>query len=108
MSDFSIIENTDEARKQYGYAYGADFFEISKRDIKALNNGKCLAVDINGGEYVAFVTLEEEQKTNAYEQGEADGIRELAEWIGEKLDINVDTILDEYEKHEKEQNDGTR
>lgn len=62
MSDFSIIENTDEARAQYGYAYGADFFVISKEDIEALNNGKCLAVDINAGEYVAFITLEKEEQ----------------------------------------------
>lgn len=60
MSDFSIIENTSEARDQYGYAYGADYFTISKEDIEALNNGKCLAVDINAGEYVAFIALGKE------------------------------------------------
>lgn len=61
MGDFSIIENTSEARARYGYAYGADYLIVSKEDIEALNNGKCLACDINAGEYVAFITLEKEK-----------------------------------------------
>lgn len=59
MSDFKIIENTEEAREQYGYAYGADNYVISKEDIDALSKGKCLAFGIND-EYVGFITLEKE------------------------------------------------
>ena len=52
-----IIENTEEARKKYGFAYGVDAFEINNEQLEALKNGKCLAEDINGEEYVLFLTL---------------------------------------------------
>lgn len=58
-SSFTVIENSTEGRREYGTAYGAETFIITEEDIEALRNGKALAVDINGGEYVAFIAMEE-------------------------------------------------
>ena len=56
MSDFTIIENNDKARKEYAkYTYGVSNYEISLEDIEALKQGECLAVD--DGEYSSFITL---------------------------------------------------
>ena len=57
-SDFKIIENSEEARRDFGYNCGVDYFTITKADIEALMSGKCLAVEENGGEYSAFIILE--------------------------------------------------
>lgn len=35
-SNFCIIENTEEAQKEYGLNYGANYWNISKEDILAL------------------------------------------------------------------------
>ena len=45
MSDFEIIENTEEAEDTYGHCYGSRTCEISRGDIEALLNGKQLATD---------------------------------------------------------------
>lgn len=54
----AIIENTEEARYNFGYRYGSERCVITDEDIEALKNGKCLAFDINDDEYVAFVYKE--------------------------------------------------
>lgn len=59
-SNFSIIENTQEAQDEYGHNYGSDTYYISKEDIQALLDGKQLACDINGNEYSLFIALKEE------------------------------------------------
>ena len=57
--EFTIIENTYEAAKEYGFNYGADDYIITKEDIQALLDGKALAAEVNGGEYSIFIALEE-------------------------------------------------
>jgi len=55
MSDVEIIENTQEARAKYGYRYGAQYLEITEKDMAALRDGKTLAS--NDGEYTTFLGL---------------------------------------------------
>ena len=61
MSDdtgvWSIIENTQEARQDYGYAWGGDHTHMTAEHIKALQDGKCLAMF--DGEYTHFVWMEQ-------------------------------------------------
>ena len=56
MDNVKIIENTEQAKKEYGYMLGEDNFYLTIEMIEALLNGKCLAVD--NGEYVTFIELE--------------------------------------------------
>ena len=56
MHEFTIIENTDEAQDKYGHLYGSATYEITKKDLEALLNGKQLATDIND-EYSIFIVL---------------------------------------------------
>ena len=53
-----IIENTEEARDEEGYLCGSVIYEISKEELKALQDGKCLSTEINN-EYRIFIVLEE-------------------------------------------------
>ena len=57
MKEFNIIENTDEARDEEGWLYGGAIYGISKEDLKALQEGKCLSSEIND-EYRIFIILE--------------------------------------------------
>lgn len=58
MNNFEIIENTDKARIKFEeHFYGSDRYFITKGDLKALLEGKCLASEING-EYAIFIELE--------------------------------------------------
>ena len=59
-SDFTIIENTEEAQNEFGHNYGSETYSISKQDIEALLNGKQLACEINGGEYSLFIVLKKD------------------------------------------------
>lgn len=59
-SNFAIIENTREARDEYGHNYGSSIYVMSKNDIQALLDGKQLACEINGNEYSLFIVLDEE------------------------------------------------
>ena len=56
-SKFTIIEDTEEAREEFGYNYGAEMYEILVDDLKALAEGKMLATTINGNEYSIFIRL---------------------------------------------------
>ena len=56
MDNVKIIENTDKAKEEYGYMWGADTFVLTKEMIKALLGGKCIAGD--NGEYVTFIVYE--------------------------------------------------
>lgn len=55
-----IIENTKEAKMDFGIAHGVEKIELTNEMIDALKDGKCIAVDINCGEYVGFITLKKE------------------------------------------------
>lgn len=57
MDNVKIIENTDKAKEEYGYMWGADTFVLTKEMINALLDGKCIAGD--NGEYVTFIVYEE-------------------------------------------------
>lgn len=50
-----IIENTIEAKREFGYCYGLFPIELTQADIKALNEGKCIAATINAEEYSVFI-----------------------------------------------------
>ena len=58
MSDFSVINNSLEAMKEFGFQYGYETFKITRNDIQALLDGKILAGDYDG-EYSIFVRLED-------------------------------------------------
>lgn len=58
MSDFSVINNSLEAMKEFGLQYGYETFKITRNDIQALLDGKILAGDYDGG-YSIFVRLED-------------------------------------------------
>lgn len=57
MDNVIIIENTNEAKYNYGYMWGADTFYLTKEMIIALLDGKCIAGD--NGEYVTFIEMEQ-------------------------------------------------
>lgn len=59
MSNFTVIENNNKARDEFGHNYGSEIYEISKKDIQALLNGKQLASEMNAGEYSIFIRLED-------------------------------------------------
>lgn len=54
-----IIENTKEAKAVFGYGHGWDEYVLTRGDIGALLEGKCLA--INDGEYTTFIYLRPEE-----------------------------------------------
>lgn len=54
-NDIDIIDDTDEARKAFGYHYGCELQDISKEQLDALLNGKCLAYF--DGEYAHFLVF---------------------------------------------------
>lgn len=56
MDNVKVIDNTEEAKEQYGYMWGADTFILTKDMIQELQNGKCIAGD--NGEYVTFIIME--------------------------------------------------
>lgn len=45
--DFTIIKNTPKAKREYGHNYGSEIKHITKNEIRALQNGKLLATEIN-------------------------------------------------------------
>lgn len=53
-----IIENTNEAKKAFGYCYGSFYIKLTKEDMQALLNNKCIAATLNCEEYSVFITLE--------------------------------------------------
>ena len=58
MSGFEVIENTDKAREEFEkHLYGSGRYFLTKNDLKALLEGKCLAAEINN-EYAIFIELE--------------------------------------------------
>ena len=50
---FVQLDNTEEARREFGYGYGSDHTIITEDDIKALRDGKILA--FSDGEYSHFI-----------------------------------------------------
>ena len=51
-----IIENTEEEKQEYcRHTYGGGEIVLSQEELKALSEGKCLAIDDD--EYATFVTL---------------------------------------------------
>lgn len=57
-----VIDNSREGREKFGIAYGAEDFYISKKQVEELLNGKTIAVDVNCGEYSAFISLDDEEE----------------------------------------------
>lgn len=55
MGKFTVIENSDEAEKDFGINYGAEYYTITEKQIEALRKGKQLATTINDKEYSIFV-----------------------------------------------------
>lgn len=53
-----MIENTIEAKDNYGYLWGCTAHTVTKEQVQELLNGKVMAM--NDGEYVTFVSLEKE------------------------------------------------
>ena len=58
MSKFEVIENTDKEREKFEkHLYGSQRYFLTREDLKALSEGKCLATEINN-EYAIFIELE--------------------------------------------------
>lgn len=53
--EITIIENTETARDEHGYACGGGDTVLNKEHIEALEMGKCVA--LFDGEYVTFLSL---------------------------------------------------
>lgn len=57
MDSFEVIENTDKTRDEFEkHLYGSQRYFLTKDDLKALSEGKCLAAEINN-EYAIFIEL---------------------------------------------------
>ena len=52
-----LIENTAEARAQFGENFGAFQFKLTREQIEGLLAGKVVAFDINEREYAGFLSL---------------------------------------------------
>lgn len=50
-----IIDNTNNAKKSFGFLYGGIEVTLSDEELTALQNGKCVALTVND-EYVVFLT----------------------------------------------------
>lgn len=50
-----IIENTDKSKIKFGYRFGGFDIKLTKEDIEALIEGKCVATTINCEEYSIFI-----------------------------------------------------
>lgn len=50
-----IIDNTPEARQEFGYNYGGFHIKLSDTELQALADGYCIAADVNGAEYSVFI-----------------------------------------------------
>ncbi len=53
-----LIENTAEARAEFGENYDAFEFRLASEQIEGLLAGKVVAFDINGREYTGFLSPE--------------------------------------------------
>lgn len=53
-----IIENTGIAKDKFGHNYGSETLKLTSKMMKALKSGKCIAREINGGEYTLFIVPE--------------------------------------------------
>lgn len=61
MSDFTIIDNTEDAKWEFAKrAWGQSEQFITRKDIQALLDGKSIGCD--DGEYTTVITLKEEEK----------------------------------------------
>ena len=52
-----LIENTAEARVQFGENYGAFEFQLTHEQVEGLMAGKVVAFDISEREYTGFLSL---------------------------------------------------
>lgn len=52
-----LIDDTAEARAQYGENYGAFEFKLTRDQIEGLLAGKVVAFDINEREYAGFLSV---------------------------------------------------
>lgn len=52
-----LIEDTTEARAEFGKNFGAFEFELSREQVEGLLAGKVVAIDISQREYVGFISV---------------------------------------------------
>lgn len=52
----NYIDNTDEAMDKEGWLYGGGILSLTRDDLKALADGKCLSTSVND-EYRIFINL---------------------------------------------------
>lgn len=52
-----LIEDTAEARAEFGKNFGAFEFELSREQVEGLLAGKVVAIDISQREYTGFISL---------------------------------------------------
>ena len=56
MDNVEMIDDTEEARDEYGHLFGSSEHIITRSQVEELLNGKVMAM--NDGEYVTFVRME--------------------------------------------------
>lgn len=62
LEEMVLIDNTNEAKNEFGHNYGSEVQLISKKTLQAFldaNGSKLIATDINCGEYTLFIGLED-------------------------------------------------
>jgi len=52
-----LIDDTPEARAEFGENYGAYEFRLTREQLEGLMAGKVVAFDINGREYTGFMSV---------------------------------------------------
>ena len=52
-----LIEDTADARAEFGENFGAYEFRLSREQVEELLAGKAVAFDINGREYTGFMSV---------------------------------------------------
>ena len=57
MARIEVIEDSPKARSNFGWNYGGGISVLSPEMVKSLLSGRCIAIDINGGEYSEFLVL---------------------------------------------------
>ena len=60
MNNFTIIDDNEKSRDEFGNCYGSETYEISSEDLVALLDGKMLATTINFGDDFIFIRLNRE------------------------------------------------
>lgn len=69
MSDMLTKLRTKKEIDDFCSPYGNEYVVLDKNDIAALLKGETLGVDVNGGEYAVFISIEEDLNSEWMKNG---------------------------------------